>query len=438
MPVVLAVAVGLIGGALTGLTAPPVASAATTTTSQLFSSAEQPRKNAVSSKRSANLGVRFRSSEDGTITALAFYRGPRQKKAYKGSLWSSKGKLLARTTFPKSSSVGWQTAQLSEPVAITANTTYVASYLARGGRYPLTKGRFSSVYHHDGLRVLKKGGLRKTSKRNRFPTHQTTSSYLVDVRFTPSAVIAPPDPDLTAAEALKAVAGARVFFGHQSVGGNIISGLTADFADAGIAAPPILSSRTAASGTDPVFQHTSIGTNGDPVGKMQDFARLLNGGIGAHIDVALMKLCYVDFSTSSDPRVIFDRYNSTMSALEAAYPAVTFLYTTAPVMTEYGASAVAPASIGRLTIDGAAKSDNVARERYNALIRAKYASSGRLFDIAALEAQRDDGRVMAGNDNGTYYYVMNPELTTDGGHLNDKGSRQLALALARLIAQNGR
>ena len=432
----LAIAVAFVGSSLAGLTPTTAAADTATTTSRLLNGAEQPRTQAVASKRSANLGVKFKSSQDGTITALSIYRGSKQTGAYKGSLWSSKGKLLARVTFPKSSNTGWQTVELGKPVPIKANVAYVASYLARGGRYPRTKGRFSTAYYNDGLTVVKKGGRYKRSTRSKFPTHATTSSYLVDVVFEPSSTNPPSLTNPTAAEALAAVARTRVFFGHQSVGGNIINGLVADYAAAGVTAPPIVSSSVAAPTAAPVFQETYVGTNGDPLGKMQDFANLINGGIGANVDFALMKLCFVDIGTSSDPQALFNRYSATMAALEAAYPRVTFLYTTAPLTEQGGASAVAPTSIGQLAISGAASSDNVARERYNALVRSKYASTGRLFDIAALEAQRDDGSVMAGNDSGTYYYVMNPDLSSDGGHLNDKGSRQLGLALARLIAQN--
>ena len=426
--ITITIAIAFVGSLLVGIVPVTAAADSATITGRIYSSADEPRTKAASSKRSVNLGVKFRSSQAGAVTALQFYRGPRQKKAYRGSLWSSKGKLLARVTFPKSSTTGWQSAELSKPLPIKKSTTYVVSYLASDGRYPVTRGRFATAYSHDGLTVPKKGGVYKHSKSNKFPTHAVTSSYLIDVVFVPSQSV------VSDTAALVAVSKARVFFGHQSVGGNIIGGLSAAFTSAGVSAPPFVDSRVAPSTTSPVFLHAYIGANGDPLGKMHDFASLLNGGIGTNVDVALMKLCFVDIVGHTDTNAVFAEYTATMSALEKAHPGVTFLYTTEPLTTENGAQAVDPAAIDQLTGTGIPQSDNVARERYNALVRARYAGTGRLLDIAALEAQRDYGKVMAGSIDGKDYYVMNPDLSSDGGHLNDKGSRKVALALAHLIA----
>ena len=51
--------------------------------------------------------------------------------------------LLATVTFSGESSTGWQQAQLSTPVALTANTTYIVSYYAPVGRYSATTGYFA-------------------------------------------------------------------------------------------------------------------------------------------------------------------------------------------------------------------------------------------------------------------------------------------------------
>ena len=76
------------------------------------------------------LGVQFSSDVDGWITGVQFYKGPGNTGTHVGNLWTAGGTLLARATFTSESASGWQTVNFSSPVAITANTTYVASYFA--------------------------------------------------------------------------------------------------------------------------------------------------------------------------------------------------------------------------------------------------------------------------------------------------------------------
>jgi len=162
----------------------PVALAATDV--GLFSSSVKPRVAAVASRKSVEVGVRFKSSRPGEVMALRFYRGSKQKRAYVGSLWSSAGRLLGRVAFARSSKAGWQTTQLAAPVSIVIGEKYVVSYLAANGRYPLTKGTFSKAYTRNGLTVPKNGGVTVATKISRMPTvtHKGTN-YLVDVVFRP-------------------------------------------------------------------------------------------------------------------------------------------------------------------------------------------------------------------------------------------------------------
>lgn len=248
----------------------------------------------------------------------------------------------------------------------------------------------------------------------------------------PSQNTQPAMPD---SEAQAQFAAARVFFGHQSVGQNIIEGLST----IGTAPATIVESRDPQPRSGGVFQHAPIGVNGDPLGKIRDFEALINGGIGSRVDVALMKLCYVDFSSSTDPQAVFDAYRTSMEALERAYPNVTFLYTTAPLTTDRGWLDNAKASL-KLWLGRAASNlpENIVRERYNALVRQQYRDSGRLLDIAAIESQLDNGNHLARNYRGFRYMIMNPAWTSDGAHLNARGSETVARQLLSLVARYSR
>ncbi|HKV62972.1 MAG TPA: N,N-dimethylformamidase beta subunit family domain-containing protein [Candidatus Acidoferrum sp.] len=81
------------------------------------------------------LGVQFRSDSSGYITGIRFYKSAANTGTHVGNLWNSLGVLLASATFTGESSLGWQQVNFSNPVAITANTVYVASYHTNVGHF---------------------------------------------------------------------------------------------------------------------------------------------------------------------------------------------------------------------------------------------------------------------------------------------------------------
>src|SRR5207248_3269281 len=91
------------------------------------------------------LGVRFRADADGFITGLRFYKSAANTGVHVGHLWTNTGSLLATVTFTGETASGWQQATFSTPVAVTANTFYVASYHTNVGRYSLNRPYFTGT-----------------------------------------------------------------------------------------------------------------------------------------------------------------------------------------------------------------------------------------------------------------------------------------------------
>jgi len=213
----------------------------------------------------------------------------------------------------------------------------------------------------------------------------------------------------------------RVFFGHMSVGENILSGVGALSADRTAGSPHVVSFPL--DGPLPevpqtgALVHTGIGDNGDPLGKLANFDRLLRSGLGEHVEVAVLKFCYIDINAGTDVDALARAYRTTLDKLERDYPQVTFLHSTAPLM-------VAPSGLKGTVKSWLGKDDNVARERYSALVRDAYPAD-RLFDIAAIEGTDPDG---------TRQPALYAGYTTDGGHLNEAGSALVADEFLRLIA----
>jgi hypothetical protein len=90
------------------------------------------------------LGVQFRSDVAGSITGIRFYKASANTGTHMGNLWTSTGTLLATATFTSESASGWQQVNFVAPVAIAANTVYVASYHATNGHFSDDGGFFSA------------------------------------------------------------------------------------------------------------------------------------------------------------------------------------------------------------------------------------------------------------------------------------------------------
>ena len=136
------------------------------------------------------LGVKFRSDVAGAITGIRFYKATANTGTHIGNLWSSTGTKLATATFSGESASGWQQVNFATPVAISANTVYVASYHANNGHYSADEDYFaSSGVDNAPLHALANGvsggnGVYAYGASSVFPTQTwNTSNYWVDVLF---------------------------------------------------------------------------------------------------------------------------------------------------------------------------------------------------------------------------------------------------------------
>ena len=76
--------------------------------------------------------MKFQSSVAGWVAGVRFYKGSGNNGTHTGSLWSASGTLLATGTFTNETASGWQSLQFTNPVQISANTTYVVVVLGSG------------------------------------------------------------------------------------------------------------------------------------------------------------------------------------------------------------------------------------------------------------------------------------------------------------------
>jgi hypothetical protein len=158
------------------------------TTTSLFNPASAPSIVTVNDLSSVELGVKFQASTDGQITGLRFYKSEQNTGAHVADLWSATGTLLATASFSNETIGGWQQVNFSTPVAITAGTTYVASYHTNGD-YSADPNYFAAALTNGPLTAPSSSaaggnGVYAYGSGSLFPTNSYNStSYGVDVLF---------------------------------------------------------------------------------------------------------------------------------------------------------------------------------------------------------------------------------------------------------------
>jgi hypothetical protein len=223
---------------------------------------------------------------------------------------------------------------------------------------------------------------------------------------------------------------ARVFFGHQSVGSDVLAAVPAVYRAHDLAAPAVTDAAAAPGGPGGVVVHRFIGRNEDPMSKIRDFDAAVRGGLGEQVEVAMMKFCYVDITTATDVDGLFTAYRDTITALRRDYPRVAFVAVTVPLTTDQGLLARARNWIRRS--DRMSRAENAVRERFNGLIRQH--AGEHLFDLAALESTAPDGSRVTGTAGGRPYAALYEGYSSDGGHLGVTGARLAATAWLRAVA----
>ena len=242
---------------------------------------------------------------------------------------------------------------------------------------------------------------------------------------------APARVDLSDAE-LAELARRRIYFGHQSVGRDIVAGVRDILAER-TSHPLRLLPADGLTVPGPAFIEGSVGENGDPLGKTRAFARVLAAGMPPG-SIALHKYCYVDVTGKTDVESLFSAYRTAMAELRSAHPEVTLVHVTLPLRSAEEGGRLARYA-RRLLGRGPEGADvHLARARFNRLLRAEYVGREPVFDLAGIESTGRDGRRVGFRYRGETVPTLAPEWTHDGGHLNEAGRRRAAARLLAFLA----
>ena len=227
------------------------------------------------------------------------------------------------------------------------------------------------------------------------------------------------------------VSQARIFFGHQSVGNNIITGIKEMQEKTDNHRIRLIELGDEAKYPQSFLLQSKIGKNTDPKSKCDDFRRIIDQQLAGKIDYALLKFCYIDIDEHSDVEAIFAHYKETLDTLKARNPDITFIHVTSPLRhspTNFGVWI--REILGRRN---RSKLANIKRNEFNELLRFTY-SGDPIFDLAASESTYPDGRRESFQKDGKTYHSLIGLYTDDGGHLNQTGQLKVAADFLHSIA----
>jgi len=225
----------------------------------------------------------------------------------------------------------------------------------------------------------------------------------------------------------------KIYFGHQSVGKNIIDGikdLMKEYPEINL---NIKKTNNYAEFNKSLFAHSSIGKNDAPLSKIEAFEDYMKKGIGDNVDFAFFKFCFADIIGTTDVNAVFNDYKKTMSDLKENFPEIAFIHITIPlVITKKTLRAKINRLLGKKDIwfyDG-----NIKRNELNKLIIDEYSGREPVFDLAKIESTKPDGTRETFTEDGKIHYAMVHEYTKDAGHLNELGRKKAAQSLLILLA----
>jgi len=222
----------------------------------------------------------------------------------------------------------------------------------------------------------------------------------------------------------------KIFFGHKSVGANIIEGLKEVIAQRPNIKLNIRETTDPADFIEPVFAHSLIGKNKEPLTKLGGFREILEAGVGRAADIALFKFCFIDIDHETDIGSLFDRSVELVDELRKRFPDLKIVPFTVPLLSKpVGIRTRLEKILGRLPWY---EEDNVKRNIFNDKLRAHFKDA--LFDLAAIESRIDDTRKATFRAEGRAYDLLYRAYTDDGGHLNSIGRQLVAIELLRTLA----
>ncbi|MFT3877012.1 MAG: DUF4082 domain-containing protein [Propioniciclava sp.] len=149
----------------------------------LFAESEVPGMADANDGRPLTVATRFIASNAGEVSGVEYYKGAADNGDVTVFLWGPDHAVLASAPVTDQVAAGWQRVLFDTPVVIAEGAEYTVGYRTSAGVYPVTLGRLSTPVTAGLLRTPEKAG--GFTYGTGYPDAQVSTSYLVDVLYTP-------------------------------------------------------------------------------------------------------------------------------------------------------------------------------------------------------------------------------------------------------------
>ncbi len=222
----------------------------------------------------------------------------------------------------------------------------------------------------------------------------------------------------------------KIFFGHMSVGYDIIEGINDIIKEEPrLKEISILELNNNLEISKAGFYHKKIGKNGLPRSKCDDFKKvLIMDDFGHKLDIAFFKFCYVDFDKNTDVQNVFNYYVHTMDEVKGLFPSLKIIHVTPPLYAHvWGLKGF---------IRNLLKGDqgNIKRNQFNEMLLNRYTGIDSIYDLTRIESTYPNKNREFFESQNNKYYSLIKDYTYDGGHLNRIGRTKVAIELLQLLA----
>lgn len=237
-------------------------------------------------------------------------------------------------------------------------------------------------------------------------------------------------------DALDSLSKKNIYFGHHSVGNNIIQGIKDLMAEDKRLKLNIIQPNQIENNMKGLFIHSKVGENTKPKTKIDAFYHTMeDGGVTNSVNYSFFKFCYVDIGSDTNVNKLLAQYKETMGELQKKYTDVQFIHFTVPLKSVHVPLKAKIKNFIKRRKGSQDSVNNVKRNEYNDLLRAEL-QSDMIFDIAEYQSTFGKGKRITYEMDGKRYYAMAKEYTYDGGHLNEFGRKNIAAKLISFLSKN--
>lgn len=228
----------------------------------------------------------------------------------------------------------------------------------------------------------------------------------------------------------------KIFFGHNEIGYTLLEEIMRIIEKENINLNILETDEI--SGETPLIAHKKIGKDHFPFSKIEAFRDIIDKKLGKKLNIAFMKLSYIDITNNSNIEEIFSFYKKNIEFLKQKYPHLKFIHVTVPLTPVknglWGYIKIHIKQFLKKSLNGF--DDNIKRTEFNMLLKQEYLGKDPLFDLAAIESTYPDGSKYIYQHKNCEYPALISEYAENSNYLSNKGKEIIGFRLLKFLTES--